>query len=374
MTLGSLFDGIGGFPLAGVMCGITPVWASEIEPFPMKVTAARFPEMKQLGDIRGINGAEIEPVDIITFGSPCQDLSVAGKQAGIHDGKRSNLFFEAIRVIKEMRDADKARGRTDVQVRPRFAVWENVPGAFSSNKGEDFKAVLQAFAGVMEDGLDVPGPPKGRWNHAGGVAGDGWSVAWRVYDAQYWGVPQRRKRIYLIADFAGERAGEILFERESVCGDSEAGGEARQGASGDAEGSAGRSCGLGCLNPWDVQSKHIMTPDGKSEALCSGEKRWGGLASNILYSSEYKAGQRASEVKREQNVVCYAPNGNHCGNYDKTNVSATLETGYHYGSGGDAVLICDGRGNGDGKTAPTMAGDHFNRPGDYSAILVEKNE
>ena len=209
MTLGSLFDGIGGFPLAGVMCGIKPVWASEIEPFPLKVTAARFPDMKQLGSVTDINGAEIEPVDIITFGSPCQDLSVAGKQLGIHEGQRSNLFFEAVRIIKEMRDADKANGRSGVDIRPRFAVWENVPGAFSSNKGADFQAVLQALASVSCDGVSIPRPKK--WNHAGCVVGNGWSLAWRVYDAQYWGVPQRRKRIYLVADFASERAGEILF-------------------------------------------------------------------------------------------------------------------------------------------------------------------
>lgn len=141
MKLGSLFDGSGGFPMAGALFGIEPVWASEIEPYPIRVTKKRFPNMKHLGDVTKINGAEIEPVDIITFGSPCQDLSVAGKQAGIHDGKRSNLFFEAIRIIKEMRNA------TSDQF-PRFAVWENVPGAFSSNKGADFRAVLQAFSEV----------------------------------------------------------------------------------------------------------------------------------------------------------------------------------------------------------------------------------
>ena len=201
IKLGSLFDGIGGFPLAGTMCGIVPVWASEIEPFPMRVTAARFPDMKQLGSVTEINGAEIEPANIITFGSPCQDLSVAGKQLGIHAGQRSNLFFEAIRIIKEMRANDERIGRAGFDIRPRFAVWENVPGAFSSNKGEDFRAVIEAIASIRENGLDIPRPPKGKWKHAGGVAGDGWSLAWRVYDAQYWGVPQRRKRIYLIADF-----------------------------------------------------------------------------------------------------------------------------------------------------------------------------
>lgn len=242
LKLGSLFDGSGGFPLAGTINGIEPVWSSEIEPYPLRVTAARLPQVKQLGDVTKINGNEIEPVDIITFGSPCQDLSVAGKQAGIHDGQRSNLFFEAIRIIKEMRHRDELDGRTGIDVRPRFAVWENVPGAFSSNKGEDFRAVLEAFAGVCEDGLDIPRPLRGKWSHAGGVAGDGWSLAWRVYDAQYWGVPQRRKRIYLVADFGTERADEILFERESVSGHPETGREAGKGTADNAEGSAGRGC------------------------------------------------------------------------------------------------------------------------------------
>lgn len=148
LKLGSLFDGSGGFPLAGSLHGIEPVWASEIEPFPIRVTKLRFPHMKHLGSVTEINGAEIEPVDIITFGSPCQDLSVAGKQKGIHDGDRSNLFFEAVRIIREMREHDRAIGRADVDIRPRFAVWENVPGAFSSNHGADFQAVLQALCEI----------------------------------------------------------------------------------------------------------------------------------------------------------------------------------------------------------------------------------
>ena len=242
-TLGSLFDGSGGFPLAGSLHGIKPLWASEIEPYPIRVTKARFPEMKHLGSVLDINGAEIEPVDVITFGSPCQDLSVAGKQKGIHDGERSSLFFEAIRIAKEMREHDRAAGRADVDLRPRFLVWENVPGAFSSNQGEDFRAVIEALGGIAQDGLSIPRPAKGKWNHAGCVVGDGWSIAWRVYDAQYRGVPQRRKRIYLIADLASERAGEILFERESVCGHPSEGGETRQGTAEDAEGCAG---GSGC--------------------------------------------------------------------------------------------------------------------------------
>ena len=232
VTLGSLFDGSGGFPLAGMLNGITPVWASEIEPYPLKVTAVRFPHMKQYGDITKMNGHDIEPVDIISFGSPCQDLSVAGKQAGLHDGERSSLFFHAIRIIKEMREATNGKY-------PRFAVWENVPGAFSSNQKHDFAAVLEALASVCEDGISVPVPEK--WKHAGCVVGDEWSIAWRVYDAQYWGVPQRRKRIYLIADFGSERAGEILFESESVSGDTEQGTEEREDSAGDSAESTGET-------------------------------------------------------------------------------------------------------------------------------------
>ena len=230
-TLGSLFDGSGGFPLAGMINGFKPVWGSEIEPYPLKVTTSRLPCMKQLGDITLIDGAKIDPVDIITFGSPCQDLSVAGKQAGIHDGKRSNLFFEAIRIIKEMRGATNGKY-------PRFAVWENVTGAFSSNRGKDFQAVLQALCETAEQSVSVPDPPKGKWAKAGCIVGDGYSIAWRVYDAQYWGVPQRRKRIYLVADFGSERAGEILFERDGVRKNSAKDAETQKRVSADASGSA----------------------------------------------------------------------------------------------------------------------------------------
>lgn len=212
LTLGSLFDGSGGFPLGGLLSGITPVWASEIEPFPIRVTTKRLPQMKHYGDVSKLNGAELPPVDIITFGSPCQDMSVAGKRAGL-SGSRSNLFYEAVRIVKEMRC--KTNGEY-----PRFVVWENVPGAFSSNKGEDFKAVLEEICKIKDDTLFVSQPESGKWTNAGEIVGDAFSVAWRVFDAQYWGVPQRRKRIYLVADFAGECAGEILFEQKSLSGDS----------------------------------------------------------------------------------------------------------------------------------------------------------
>ena len=208
LTLGSLFDGSGGFPLAGLLSGITPVWASEIEPFPIRVTTKRLPFMKHYGDISVMNGTEIEPVDIITFGSPCQDMSVAGKRAGL-DGSRSNLFYEAVRIIKEMRCATNGRY-------PRYIVWENVPGAFSSNKGDDFRCVLESVCQIKDETAVVSQPDK--WFPAGEILGDDFSVAWRVLDAQYWGVPQRRKRIFLVADFAGRRAGKILFESEGLSG------------------------------------------------------------------------------------------------------------------------------------------------------------
>ena len=213
LTLGSLFDGAGTMPYAATLCGITPLWSSEIEKYPLAVTKARFPDVMQLGDITKIDGRKIPPVDIITFGSPCQDLSVAGRRAGLA-GERSGLFMEAIRIIKEMRD--ERNRRADEPVRPRYAVWENVPGAFSSNKGEDFRVVLEELCRVKDGNAAVPRPADGKWADAGAIVADGYSVAWRVLDAQYWGVPQRRRRIYLVADFGGQRAAEILFEREGL--------------------------------------------------------------------------------------------------------------------------------------------------------------
>ena len=236
LTLGSLFDGSGGFPLAGLLAGIQPVWASEIEPFPIRVTTKRLPCVKHLGDINGIHGDEIEPVDIITFGSPCTDMSVAGKRAGL-GGKQSSLFYEAVRIIKEMRCA------TDGKY-PRFIVWENVPGAFSSNKGEDFRCVLEEICSVRDEGVSVPGPPKGKWPNAGEIVGDGYSVAFRQIDAQLWGVPQRRKRIYLVGDLAGWGAGKILFESEGVSGYSAEGFRAWQGAARHTEEGAGAAGGI----------------------------------------------------------------------------------------------------------------------------------
>ena len=208
LTLGSLFDGSGTFPMMAMLSGIVPVWKSEIEPFPIAVTEKRLPFVKHLGDINSVNGAEIEPVDIITFGSPCTDLSVAGKRQGLN-AARSGLFFQAVRIIKEMRCATNGKY-------PRFAVWENVTGAFSSNGGEDFRCVLEEFCKIKDADLSVPKPEK--WTKAGEIMGENFSVAYRTFDAQYWGVPQRRMRVYLVADFEGGCASKILFESEGVSG------------------------------------------------------------------------------------------------------------------------------------------------------------
>lgn len=275
LKLGSLFDGIGGFPLVGSKFGIKPVWASEIEPWPIKVTQKHFPNMKHLGDITKINGGEIEPVDIITFGSPCTRLSVAGKHDGFditfecqgtkeepHEiytnniratdkyqyiyknicpicGKElietneSALFFHAIRIINEMRETTNG-------IYPRFIVWENVPGAYSSNNGEDFRAVLEEIGNAK-----IPMPKSGRWATAGMVRTDTADIAWRTIDAQHWGVPQRRRRIFLVADFGGQCAGEILFVEEGVSGNFAESGKAREEAAGNTgDGTKGTSGNL----------------------------------------------------------------------------------------------------------------------------------
>ena len=238
LTLGSLFDGSGGFPLGGLISGITPLWASEIEPFPIRVTTKRLPQMKHYGDVSAQNGANLPPVDIITFGSPCQDMSVAGKRSGL-DGERSSLFYQAVRIVKEMRC--KTNGKY-----PRFVVWENVQGAFSSNKGEDFRAVLSSLCKIKREDYAVPELPNGKWDNAGCIMAEDFSLAWRLFDAQYWGVPQRRKRIYLVADLDGGSAGKILFESEGVSGYTSQGFRSWQGTAGSAEESVGASSL--CLN------------------------------------------------------------------------------------------------------------------------------
>ena len=267
--------------------------------------------MKHLGDITKINGHDVPIVDIVTGGSPCQDLSVAGKRAGLA-GERSGLFMEQIRLIKEIREHDRANHGADVDIRllrPRFMVWENVPGAFSSNNGEDFRAVLEETAKVAQGDACIPRLEK--WPSSGCIMGNGWSIAWRVHDAQFWGVPQRRKRIALVADFGGERAPEILFERKGLSGDIETSGTEGQGVARSVE------VGAGSTDVYCLQENGIDRAD---TAGCNG-KGW-----------------------RED--VCY-----------------TLNTI-------DRPAVYDARGNGDGKTVCTLTGDHQNRVTDYTALCI----
>ena len=232
--------------------------------------------MKHYLNVCDVNGAEVEPVDVITFGSPCQDLSVAGKRAGLkHESNgdeettRSGLFMEAVRIIKEMRNKDEElrSGRSNEHIRPRFAVWENVPGAFSSNKGEDFRVVLEELARIKDAEVSIPMPEKGKWKQSGEIVGDGWSIAWRTLDAQYHGVPQRRRRIFLVADFADECAGEILFECQGLPGYPSESGETWEGVTGDSEKGIGESGERECIG-FDAYNQQI-TCDKSMTITCS---------------------------------------------------------------------------------------------------------
>ena len=313
MKMMSLFDGSGGFPLAAAICGIEPVYASEVEPYPIAVTRSRFPNMIHIGDVSKVHGWELEPVDVITFGSPCQDMLIAGKRAGIkntaagdEETTRSGLFLEAVRIIREMRNATNGRY-------PAFAVWENVPGAFSSNKGEDFRIVLQELIGIVEPGAVVPEVPKEGWNYFDLWMGDKWSLAYRTVDAQHWGVPQRRRRIYLVLDLRGQRAGKVLFEPESLRGYPASRREARKATSTNAERCAD-VYDSNCLTPWENQARRIYSADGIFPTL----------------SSREKAGQNGQAVC----VKCF-----------------------------------DCCGNGDGQTTSTITGDHQNRVTDYTTVI-----
>lgn len=332
MKLMSLFDGSGGFPLAASLCGIKPIYAAEVEPYPIAVTKNRFPKMKHLGDVSKVKGGEIEPVDIITFGSPCQDMSIAGKRAGLKhadmgddETTRSGLFLEAIRIIKEMRESTNG-------IYPRFAIWENVPGAFSSNKGEDFRTVLEEFIRVKEKDAVMPPVPKAGWAYADYIRGDGWSLAYRTFDAQYWGVPQRRRRIYLVADFRGERAKEILFERKGLRGDIE---ESRTQGKGTAK---NLENGIGA----DDNDRLVFSFDS--------------LSSNSMKSSNPHSGCRSVKIAKTLDTSTQDPSKN---------------------QGGIAVIekyVYDTRDNGDGETVPTITGDHNNRVTDYTCLAVAEQE
>lgn len=415
MKLMSLFDGSGGFPLAASLCGIEPVYAAEVEPYPIAVTKNRFPKMKHLGDVSKVKGGEIEPVDIITFGSPCQDMSIAGKRAGLKhadmgddETTRSGLFLEAIRIIKEMREATNG-------VYPRYAIWENVPGAFSSNRGEDFRTVLEEFIRVKEKDAVMPAVPQAGWAYADCISGDGWSIAYRVFDAQYWGVPQRRRRIYLVADFRGECAQEILFKRESLRGYFEAGRTPWQGIAADAQNCVGtaiggvdrynqsflpglaqtlRAPGGGDCTPTVLAPVAVYCHQGNGidrAGKCLTAYSFDSLSSNSMKSKNPHSGCRAVEIAKTLDTGYPDPSKNQGGiaivekiildNQGGQQISVctdgkspTLRAEAH----GNApyvinkkTLVYDTRGNGAGETVPTITGDHNNRITDYTALCCE---
>jgi DNA (cytosine-5)-methyltransferase 1 len=307
LTLGSLFDGIGGWLASATDYGIKPLWSSEIERFPLAVTHQRFPDVEQIGDIRNLDGGVIPPVDIICMGSPCQGLSLAGKREGLEDD-RSGLFREATRIIREMRQA------TDGKY-PRFVVWENVPGAFSSNKGMDFRSVLQEIGQT-----EIPMPENGKWANAGMAELPECEIAWRVLDAQYWGVPQRRRRIFLVADFAtdGRCAAEILFEPESVSGNTSEGESQREGAAEGTErsiGATGEDCVKRCVNRIEENQPMSVFEDPRGKVSLSNK-------TNTLSTAGGKPGQGMTVVLGYRhkhaascfNICSYASNSMKSGN------------------------------------------------------------
>lgn len=420
--------------------------------------------MKHLGDITKMNGFSTPPVDVITFGSPCQDLSIAGKRAGL-SGERSGLFMEAVRIIKEMREATNGQY-------PKYAVWENVPGAFSSNKGEDFRAVLEELARIKEAGISIPAPDKSKWAKSGFIAGDDWSIAWRTMDAQHWGVPQRRLRISLVLDLTGGRAGEILFEPESLRGHFAPGitpGQAVAGTVENGAGAADRAFTLKIRSECDGGGKGALVQTEKSATLSTLQDQtlfvaeppkaysFDSLASNSMKSSNPHSGCREVEIaktldtslsdpaKNQGGIAIVEPTfciqGNTIDRADTANangtgvkedvcytlntidrpavafaldcrnmaaneeLSATLQAKSNGGQSlnyinpvcyaattepnmvicddcspairsrdyKDPNIVCyDARGNGDGKTSPTITGDHNGRITDYTSVIIEK--
>ena len=359
-TVGSLFDGSGGFPLAAFMSGGVPLWASEIEPYPIAVTKSRFPYMKHLGDVAKVKGDEIEPVDVITFGSPCQDLSVAGKRAGLkHEDNgddettRSGLFMEAIRIIKEMRE--KTNGEY-----PRFAVWENVPGAFSSNKGEDLRIVLEELIKIVEPTAVMPSVPKNGWAYADCYSGDGWSLAYRTFDAQYIRTAQRRKRIYLVLCLTDEwGARKVLFEREGLrgnypsCGTPWEGTPADDGRSATADDSARDSVTYGF--PLGFRPENVRCYEETATTLCNGTRA--GFCNGVIVP-----------VDALPFVTTQVTSPYNYSNPQWGDACHPLAAGAHPPS---VVCKCyDARGNGDGETVNTLIGDHENRVTDYTSLVV----
>lgn len=313
--------------------------------------------MIHLGDITKIDGKRIEPVDVIVGGSPCQDLSVAGKRAGLA-GERSGLFMEQIRLTKELRQQDAERGKPSHFCRPRYFVWENVPGALSSKKGEDFAAVLEEVIRVIEPEAPPVSVPEKGWPTAGCIYDEmgRWSVGWRVHDAQFWGVPQRRRRIALVADFGGMSAPEVLFERKGLRWDTAQSGEAREGTAAEAEGSlsgASRTYNIGSYhsNAWKSDNPHSGVYETEVSKTLD--------ALNCGYPACNQGGTA---------VVCMATQQG--GAEVRTDDRAQTLTAAAGMSGNNQPVVFDARGNGDGKTVCTITGDHENRVTDYTALLT----
>lgn len=354
--------------------------------------------MIHLGDITKIHGNQIEPVHCIIFGSPCQDLSMAGLRLGF-GGDRSVLFVDAVRIIGEMRRATNG-------MYPTFAVWENVPGAFSSNGGEDFRTVLEKLARVAQPDASIPRPSEEgrRWKHAGAIAGDGWSLAWRQLDAQHWGVPQRRKRIALVADFRGGRAAEILFERTGLPGNPDQSIPTWQSIAGLAQDSpAGHDRVVGersyCISGNTVDRVTYQNGTGVRESgsftVNTVDRHAVAYSINPLASNSMKSANPNSgfnETKVSRTLDCFDPNPakNQGGLAIVQPYVLKIRSGCDGGGKGALVqtkrtmtlstlqdqtlfqpVVFDARGNGDGITVPTITGDHESRVTDYTAIAVD---
>lgn len=342
LTLCSLFDGSGGFCMGALLAAIKPVSCSEVEPFPIRVTTKRLPFVKHLGDINKIYGGEIEPVDIITGGFPCQSCSLAGKRHGIKhiehgdsETTRSGLFYEAIRIIQEMRDATNGKY-------PKYAVFENVEGLLSSRDGEDFQIVIEEICKIKNGILSVPRPDR-KWTKAGEVVGDDFSVAWRLFDSQHWGVPQRRRRLYIVADFRAQRAGKILFESEGLSGYSAESFKSWQRTTEGAKVGIGATGGI-VLNDQGGQRMDV------TENIMSTLRAQANHPPCIMEAAGFCPEQSA----KTRGI-----------GYEEEN-SPTLRAGVT-----PAAVIYDARGNGNGDVSSTVTGDHENRVTDYTSVVVE---
>ena len=375
--------------------------------------------MLHVGDITKLSGHTLPPVDVIIGGSPCQDLSIAGKGAGLA-GNRSGLFMEQLRIVKELRDEDRKRGRTGISVRPRFMVWENVPGAFSSNRGRDFQVVLQETIRIAQpDAPDIPRPKK--WPLADAYFGDGWSIAYRVFDAQFWGVPQRRRRICLVADFGGRAAAEILFVRESLSGNIETGGTPRKETAPRTGGGAyptvakpitargdnpGIETGANIVAqgfPLGFRPENTRLYDETATTVCNGTRP--GFTCGILQqgaipihdkATRYQGGGPTRNGDGAGNGLGVGRDGDPCPTLSTADRHAVFAAGFSYGQGAKArsigyqeelnptlrggegsdqrPCVYDARGNGDGKTVNTLTGDHGNRVTDYTALVMSVHQ